>query len=47
MLPLGHSFLITAHLPPDRSGAGFGTYPMVAHRTVAKASQGQSLRLSG
>jgi hypothetical protein len=53
----GHCFLITAHLSPDRSGAGFSTY----HRTsafvsfaadfgatmVAKASQGQSLCLSG
>ena len=46
-LPKEYRYLIAAHLSPDRSGAGFSTYPMDHHRTVAKASQGQSLCLSG
>jgi hypothetical protein len=52
-----HCFLITAHLSPDRSGAGFSTdrrtsafVSLLADfgaTMVAKASQGQSLCLSG
>lgn len=42
-----HKDLITAHLLPPCGGTGFGTY-RTDHRTmVAKASQGQSLHLSG